>query len=106
AFRRRRRVRAAPMRRRGGSAASAIVMAGLIAGALDITAAIAFFGPRVPVRILQSVATGLLGRAAFSGGAATALLGTGLHFLIATGAAAVYYVASRRLALLRDRPWL
>jgi hypothetical protein len=91
---------------RGGSAAAAILMAGLIAGALDITAAIVFFGPRVPVRILQSVATGVLGRAAFSGGATTAILGTGLHFLIATGAAAVYYLASRRLAVLRESPWL
>ena len=94
------------MTRRGGSAAQAIVLAGLIAGTLDITAAILFYGPRVPVRILQSVATGVLGRAAFSGGASTAVLGLGLHFLIATGAAAVYYLASRRIALLREQPLL
>jgi uncharacterized membrane protein YagU involved in acid resistance len=88
------------------SAAAAIAMAGLIAGAMDITAAILFYGPRVPMRILQSVATGLLGRAAFEGGAATAALGLGLHFFIATSAAAVYCLASRRLALLREQPLL
>ena len=57
-----------------------------------------------PVRILQSVASGLLGRDAFAGGAATAILGTLLHFFIATTAAAVYYAASRRLPLLTRRP--
>jgi hypothetical protein len=87
-------------------AAAAIAMAGLIAGVMDISAAILFYGPKVPVRILQSVATGLLGRAAFEGGAATAVLGLGLHFFIATGAAAVYYLASRRIALLREQPLL
>jgi hypothetical protein len=90
----------------GGGAARAILMAGLIAGTLDITAAILFYGPKVPARILQSVATGVLGRAAFDGGARTAVLGLGLHFFIATGAAAVYYLASRRMALLREQPLL
>jgi hypothetical protein len=32
------------------------------------------------------------------------LLGLGLHFLIALTAAAVYYVASRKLRMLRERP--
>jgi len=82
------------------SPAYPILTGGLIAGTLDIAAAIvihAFRGVR-PVRILQSVASGLLGPAAFTGGAATAALGLALHFLIATTAAAVYYLASRRLS--------
>lgn len=91
------------------SPAYPILTGGLIAGTLDITAAIvvyAFRGVR-PVRILQSVASGLLGPAAFTGGAATAALGLALHFLIATTAAAVYTLASRRLrALVRQPlPW-
>jgi hypothetical protein len=83
-----------------------IVCAGLLAGALDITAASVVYGLRGarPVRILQSIASGLMGAAAFQGGAATAALGAGLHFLIALVAAAVYYGASRKLGILVRRP--
>ncbi|HEX6851896.1 MAG TPA: hypothetical protein VF139_10885 [Candidatus Polarisedimenticolaceae bacterium] len=84
----------------------AILGAGLVAGALDITAAFGFYALRgvSPVRILQSVASGVMGSAAFSGGASTAALGAALHFFIATSAAAVFYLASRRLPLLVQRP--
>ena len=43
---------------------------GLLAGGLDITAAFVIYGVRgaTPVRILQSIASGLLGVAAFQGG--------------------------------------
>ena len=44
--------------------------------------------------MLQAIASGLLGREAFSGGWWTASLGLGLHFLIATSAAALYALAS------------
>jgi hypothetical protein len=85
-----------------------VLIAGLIAGALDITAACVFYGLRgvSPIRILQSVASGLLGAAAFSGGARTAALGFLMHVFIATSAAAVYYAASRKLEVLRRRPVL
>jgi hypothetical protein len=88
------------------SAARAILSAGLLAGILDITAAMNLYGYRGvdPVRILQSVATGLLGRAAYKGGVTTAVLGTVLHFFIATGAAAVYYAASRWITFLAKHP--
>jgi hypothetical protein len=46
----------------------------------------------------------MLGPAAFQGGAATAALGLGLHFLIAFGAAATFYAASRFLPVLVRRP--
>lgn len=73
---------------------------------LDLTAAIVQFGLRgiKPIRIMQSIAAGLLGREAYQGGTATATLGVALHFLIAFTAAAVYYLASRKLAFLRERP--
>jgi hypothetical protein len=84
-----------------------IVMACALAGTLDILAAFTFYAVRrvSPVRVLQSVASGLLGAASFSGGAPTAVLGLLLHFFIATTAASVYYVASRRLPLLLRRPF-
>jgi hypothetical protein len=83
-----------------------VLLAGLVAGALDISAACGFHGLRgvSPVRILQGIASGLLGSASFTGGALTAALGFCLHFFIAIVAAGVYYLISRRLTLLRSRP--
>ncbi len=82
--------------------AFAILVGGFIAGALDITYAIVFSGLRgVPaLRLLQSVASGLLGAAAYTGGRPTAALGLGLHFLIAFSAAAIFYIASQWCHLL------
>jgi hypothetical protein len=86
--------------------ARAILAAGFLAGALDILAAFAIYVPRgaSAVRILQSISAGLLGAAAARGGAPTAALGLVLQFVIATTAAAVYYVASQRIAMLTARP--
>jgi uncharacterized membrane protein YagU involved in acid resistance len=81
----------------------AILLGGLIAGTIDISYACIFSYLRrgtSPVRILQSVASGALGRSAFEGGARTAALGLVFHFLIATIAAAIYYLASRPLRFL------
>lgn len=80
-----------------------ILIGGLIAGALDITYACIFFGLRnhvSPIRILQSVARGALGQAAFQGGLKTAALGLCFHFLIALTAAAVYVFTSRVLRFM------
>ncbi|MGA3020203.1 MAG: hypothetical protein ABSF62_24040 [Bryobacteraceae bacterium] len=81
---------------------AAILWAGLIAGALDITDALVFYGLRgvPPVRLLQNIAGGLLGRNAFQGGLGTAALGLLLHFVIAYMAATVYYLLSRSFGLL------
>jgi len=88
------------------SALGAIGWGGLVAGTLDICSAFVIWGLRgaPPTRVLQAVASGLLGRASFEGGARTATLGLGLHFLIAFFAAAVFYLASRRLSFLTRRP--
>jgi hypothetical protein len=85
-----------------------ILQGGLVAGALDLADAVILYAFRgvSPVRIFQSIAGGLLGRAAYEGGAATALVGIGLHFFIATTAAAVYVLAGTRIALLVRRPVL
>ena len=87
------------------SALKAIACGGLAVGILDISSAFVAYGVRgvSPVRILQSVASGLLGAQAFQGGTVTAALGAGLHFFIATVATAVYYVASRKLRFLVER---
>jgi len=54
--------------------------------------------------VLQSVAGGLLGRAAAEGGLATAALGAVLHFFIALVWAAVFWLASRKLRVLVRHP--
>ena len=83
--------------------ARAIVTGGVAAGILDITFAFIFYGLHgsTPVQILQSVASGLLGKKAFEGGAATAALGAVFQLFIPTVAAAVYYGLTRILPALR-----
>ena len=83
----------------------AILWGGLAAGVLDLAAALVTNGWRgvAPIRILQSIASGLLGAESYQGGSGTAALGVALHFLIALAAAAVYYAASRRLKFLTRR---
>jgi uncharacterized membrane protein YagU involved in acid resistance len=80
----------------------AILVGGSIAGALDIAFAISFahFNGASPQRLLQTVASGILGEPAYSGGVAAAALGLGLHFFIAYLLAGVYLLAARRIQLL------
>src|SRR5258707_12203656 len=84
------------------NALHSLLWAGFACGVLDITAAFVvygFFGLK-PMRLLQGIASGLLGPNAFKGGVATALLGLLCHFVIAFGAAAVYVFASRAIPFL------
>ena len=75
----------------------AILRAGALCGAMDITAAFVVYGffRAKPVRILQGIASGLLASKAFDGGIPTALLGLCLHFFIAFSAACVYVLLAR-----------
>lgn len=84
----------------------AIFVGGFIAGAIDITYALVFSAFRgvAPMRILQSVASGLVGSSAYTGGVPTAILGLGLHFLIACLLAAIFVTAARALPVLVQRP--
>jgi hypothetical protein len=82
---------------------SAIAWATLVAGALDISSAFALAYPKGvgPVRVLQGVAAGLIGReSALKGGLVTAGLGWVIHFFIAFAVASVFYIASRKIVLL------
>ena len=86
----------------------AILITGLIVGAMDITSAIVItllHGGTI-TRLMQFIASGLLGKSAFQGGLATAALGLALHFVIAFGLVTVFYFASCKLAFLRQRPVL
>jgi hypothetical protein len=94
--------------RRGLSPLTAVLAGGLTAAVLDITYAFIAFGLRgvSPLKILQSVASGLLGKASYRGGMTTATLGGLLHAAIAIVMAATYVAAARFLPALNRRPWL
>ena len=87
------------------SVGQAIFWGGLAAGVLDAVDGVIAFGTQGmnPIQVLQYIASGLLGKASFEGGLATAGLGTVLHFLIAFVAAAVYVVAGRRISALKKQ---
>ena len=81
-----------------------IALAGLTCGVLDITCTLTLskLNGMAPMRLLQAVASGLLGPKSFTGGVSTAALGLGFHFLIALTAAGVYFAASRELSALNE----
>jgi hypothetical protein len=81
----------------------AVALCCLIAGTLDISDALIFYGLRgvSPIRLLQNIASGLLGRASFTQGTRSAILGLLLHYFIATTVATIYIFASHRLPLSR-----
>ena len=83
-----------------------ISLAGLVTGVLDITATSTLLKAQgVPIeRLLQTIASGVLGPSAFQGGKRTAALGLFLHFFIAFTAASIYYAISRKMAILLDHP--
>lgn len=84
----------------------AVLYGGLVAGTLDLTYALIANAMRgvEPVRIMQSISSGLWGSGAYSQGAASAALGVALHFLMMFVICGIYYAASRRLSILTERP--
>jgi hypothetical protein len=93
---------------RGLSVGRAITYGTLAVGVLDLLDAFVFFGLRgvAPILIPQSIASGVLGRAAYDGGLGTAALGVLLHFFIAFGIVTTYVLASRRWPTLARRPFI
>jgi hypothetical protein len=91
---------------RRNPAAFAILVGGGIAATGDIIYAIVYSWFRAsvtPITILQSVASGLIGKKAYEGGAATAFLGLCLHYSMAFIIAAIFWFASRRLKFMTER---
>jgi hypothetical protein len=88
--------------------ARGVLIGGLLAGTLDIAFAFAYCGYLgvSPARILRSVASGLVGEAARTGGVPLAAFGLSLHLFISVAAAAVFYLASRRVSWLVRHPYV
>jgi hypothetical protein len=83
-----------------------IVYGGLCVGTLDGLAAIINAGLKgvSPDRVFHYIASGLIGTdASYSGGAATVILGILLHFSVAFGAVAVFFLLSRSFPVLLRR---
>ncbi len=90
-----------------GWATGWIAIGTAVTGSLDLLFASgywAFAADVKPVRILQSIATGVLGKASYEGGAKTALLGAGLHYFIIAMFVLAYYAAARVNPVLSRRP--
>jgi len=86
-----------------------VLLGGLVAGSFDITYACTFWYLKrgvLPSRVFQSVASGLLGDASFTGGWRTAALGLALHYFIATSMAVTYYLFARRWSDLWEKPFV
>ncbi|HEY6984666.1 MAG TPA: hypothetical protein VH375_01180 [Rhodanobacteraceae bacterium] len=96
-------------RARAGSAWAPILAGGILSGAIDLTYASTYHGlvnGITPIRILQSISSGLLGMAAFDQAFPAALIGFVAHFTILIVAAAMFYAASRRLSFLTRHPYV
>ena len=82
----------------------AVAAAGLAVGVLDALDGVAFFGITAhqnPIQVLQFIASGFYGTAAFQKGLSGALVGLVAHFFIAFAFAAIYVGAARFLPLSR-----
>lgn len=97
---------AMPLRAGRLSAVAWVSLGGVAIGTLDLAFAWAFWQSHgvTPMRILQSVAAGVLGEASFAGGTASAALGACLHYFIATMFVVVYRLVGLRHAGLRRHP--
>ena len=86
----------------------ATLLACLAAGTLDITYAciVGAIRGRMPLALLQSVASGWQGSAAYTGGLASALIGLLTHYGIMLVMVATFLVARRHVPTLRGRPWM
>lgn len=83
---------------------TAILLGGLVAGTLDIGAAVLISGKDAGF-ICQVIASGLLGKAAYGGGAGSMVTGFLLQELMGLIIAAVYCLAATRLPVL-TRQWI
>jgi hypothetical protein len=95
-----------PLGYRQGTVARRILLAGALVALFDITYAYVYFSLILGLvdgleGVFQSIAAGLLGRAAFQGGLPTAALGAVLHLTIAYAWTCAFYLAVRASAGLR-----
>lgn len=91
------------------NASKTILWSGLVAGTLDAAAGVIvyfiFFGFN-PLQVLQSIAEGIFGPSAFTGGFLTVIVGLVAHYIIAFVVAGIYFVAFPKIKVLKAAPVL
>jgi hypothetical protein len=89
------------------SVTKTILLSGFLAGTLDIIAAIIIYSfimhKATATQILQGIASGVFGKAAFSDGTGMALMGLLFHFIIAYCFAIGYFIVFPYLPFLRKQ---
>ena len=87
--------------------AAAVLLGTLVAGTLDIGYAIVVSGLRgvSALTVLQSVASGLLGKESYDGGTTSALLGGVLHYAMMAAFVLAFFVLSRLWPALLRQPF-
>lgn len=93
------------MRSAATSGIRPILAGGLVAGTLDIGAA-ALINRVSPVLIARYIASGALGKAAFSIGITAFCLGLLLQWAMSIIIAAIYWYVTARMPRLREKWWL
>src|SRR3954466_2674605 len=79
---------------------AAVLRAGLLVGCLDITSALIHFFVRTgrdPLIVLKYISSAILGKSAFTGGAAVVLLGLLFHFVIAFTFTLLFFILYPKL---------
>lgn len=84
-----------------------VILAGLLAGTMDITAAIiqTTAGGGDIIRLFHYIASGVLGKVAFDGGYVVAMMGLILHYVIAMSWTILYFLIYPKISFLR-RNWM
>ena len=86
-----------------------ILLSGLLVGTLDMTAACInaylSFGLG-PDRVFKYIASGIMGKTAFSGGIGVAALGVIMHYLVAYSWTALFFIAYPKTNLIRQNKYL
>lgn len=85
-----------------------ILLGGALVGVLDATDGVAYFGLTAgsnPIQVLQYIASGALGPAAFSGGLSAAALGALIHFGLSFGFTALFVLGWIRSDTIREH-WI
>jgi hypothetical protein len=81
-----------------------IVMAGLLVGTLDILSAFIYYfiktGEKNVFNVLKFIASGIFGKAAFSGGNMMIIAGLVLHFIIAFAFTIIFFWIFPKMKIL------
>ena len=85
------------------------IRTGVLAGTLDALGASTHYFLRTgksPAAVWRYVASALLGPTATTGGSVTVLTGVAMHYAIAFGWTALFFIAASRSRALRGNPWI